>query len=271
MGEAKSRPIIIRKKVAGHCGHHGGAWKVAYADFVTAMMALFIVLWLMNTSTKVQEAVAGYFRDPSGQGKLSGTEKSGKGKAAAVMALKKDDMPRLQHEIERALRELPDFEKIKKQISMTVTSEGLRIELMETETGMFFESGNARPTGAGTNLLRSLARELGKLPNRVLIEGHTDARPFVGSANYSNWELSTDRANQARILMQAHGLQAGQVQQVRGFADQSLRDPAHPDDAANRRISVLVPYLERPEDTQAEPAAAKEQQSDRGKSAGAGH
>jgi chemotaxis protein MotB len=246
--EQKKPIIIIKKKVAGHGGHHGGAWKVAYADFVTAMMALFIVLWLMNTSAKVQEAVAGYFRDPAGAGKLAGTGTGslGPGQSPPVIELKKEDMKELQQQIEKALKSLPDFDKIKKQVELTVTPEGLRIELLETEKGMFFESGNARPTAAGTELLVTLAQQLGKLPNRVQIEGHTDARPFVGSGSYSNWELSTDRANQARILMQAKGLHPGQVQQVRGFADQSLRDPAHPENASNRRISMLVPYLEQP-------------------------
>lgn len=247
MAEMKPKPIIIKKKVAGHGGHHGGAWKVAYADFVTAMMALFIVLWLMNSNVKVQDAVAGYFRDPTGEGKLTGTDKAGQGKGGSVVVVKKDDMPRLQHEIEKALKSLPDFQKIKDQVSMTVTSEGLRIELLETETGMFFESGSAEPTSAGTGLLRSLAGELGKLPNRVLIEGHTDARPYMGTRNYSNWELSTDRANKARTVMQANGLKPTQVHQVRGFADQSLRDREHPNDASNRRVTLLVPYLEATE------------------------
>jgi chemotaxis protein MotB len=256
--EQKKPIIIIKKKVAGHGGHHGGAWKVAYADFVTAMMALFIVLWLMNTSTKVQEAVAGYFRDPAGVGKLAGTGTGslGPGQAPPVIQLKKEDMKELQQQIEKALKSLPDFDKIKNQVELSVTPEGLRIELIETEKGMFFESGNARPTLAGTELLITLAQQLGKLPNRVQIEGHTDARPYIGSGAYSNWELSTDRANQARILMQANGLRPKQVQQVRGFADQDLRDPAHPESASNRRISMLVPYLEQPKkpDAGAQPA-----------------
>src|SRR5512138_834992 len=115
--DTHAQPIIIKKRRAAHGGSHGGAWKVAYADFVTAMMALFIVLWLMNTNSKVQEAVSGYLRDPSGDGKLSGTTKAGKGRGGATVELKKDDMPHLQHEIEKALRSLPDFPKIKDQVS----------------------------------------------------------------------------------------------------------------------------------------------------------
>ena len=240
MADQKGRPIIIVRKKKGHAGHHGGAWKVAYADFVTAMMALFIVLWLMNSNAKVKEAVAGYFRDPAGTGKMAGTDKAGTDKTIEVS---KDNMETLKHELEKAIKTLPRFQAMKDQISITVTAEGLRIELMETQAGMFFESGNAKASDVGVGLLRLLAAELGKLPNRVLIEGHTDAIPYASTGAYSNWELSTDRANQARQLMQATGLRTGQVFQVRGFADQQLRNAKDPDDPANRRISVIVQYL----------------------------
>jgi chemotaxis protein MotB len=250
--EQKTRPIIIIRKKKGHDAHHGGAWKVAYADFVTAMMALFIVLWLMNSNSQVKEAVAGYFQDPAGIGKLAGTDKAGTDKTVEVS---KDNMESLKHELEKAIKTLPKFQAMKDQISITVTSEGLRIELMETKAGMFFQSGSAKATDVGVGLLRLLSGELGKLPNRVLIEGHTDATPYVGSATYSNWELSSDRANQARQLMQATGLRAGQVFQVRGFADQQLRNVKDPNDPGNRRITVIVQYLVQPGNTV--PAAAK--------------
>ena len=240
MAEQKARPIIIVRKKKGHAGHHGGAWKVAYADFVTAMMALFIVLWLMNSNANVKEAVAGYFRDPAGTGKMAGTDKAGTDKTVEVS---KDNMENLKHELEKAIKTLPKFQAMKDQVSITVTNDGLRIELMETQAGMFFESGNAKATDVGVGLLRLLAEELGKLPNRVLIEGHTDAIPYASNGAYSNWELSTDRANQARQLMQATGLRTGQVFQVRGFADQQLRNAKDPVDPTNRRISVIVQYL----------------------------
>lgn len=240
MADQKARPIIIVRKKKGHAAHHGGAWKVAYADFVTAMMALFIVLWLMNSNAKVKEAVAGYFRDPAGIGKLAGTDKAGTDKTIEVS---KDNMETLKHELEKVIKTLPKFQAMKDQISLTVTNEGLRIELMETQTGMFFEIGSAKATDVGAGLLRVLAEELGKLPNRVLIEGHTDAKPYTSNGAYSNWELSADRANQARQVMQASGLRAAQVAQVRGFADQQLRNVKNPEDPANRRISVIVQYL----------------------------
>ena len=124
---------------------------------------------------------------------------------------------------------------------MTVTGEGLRIELLENEKGVFFESGKSQPTPLGENLLRELSSQLGKLKNPIVIEGHTDSKPF-DSAVYSNWELSADRANCARRLMQSSGLHAGQVTEIRGFADQRLRITERPSDASNRRISIVVEY-----------------------------
>lgn len=237
-----SGPIII-KKISGHGGHHGGAWKVAYADFVTAMMALFIVLWLLNTSKQVQEAVGGYFKDPTGTSKLVGSTMRGAGQN---MDLRKEDMKKIKEALEKQIKSLPDFEKLKKHIEMTITSEGLRIELTEDEKGTFFELGSAVPSASGKELLITLAGELGKLPNQLSIEGHTDSKPYSGGlSGYSNWELSVDRANAARKIMQNSGLQQKQVSQVRGFADQRPRGQNSPDDPANRRISLIVQYLDK--------------------------
>ena len=239
---AADRPFIIIKKKAGHGGHHGGAWKVAYADFVTAMMALFIVLWLVNSSKKIQEAVGGYFRDPSGTSKNVGTDKRGSGES---VALTRDDMPKLKEQLEQRIRQMSNFDQLKKQIEMTVTSDGLRIELLETESGSFFNLGSSTLNQNGKELLLLLAQQLGKLPNQLSIEGHTDSKPYSGKSEYSNWELSTDRANAARRLMQSDGLRENQVSQVRGYADQLLRKPDDPFDPSNRRITVIVQYLEK--------------------------
>ena len=236
-----SRPIIIIKKKSGHGGHHGGAWKVAYADFVTAMMALFIVLWLLNTNKPVREAVAGYFNDPAGTANKVGSTKVG---TAEALAISKDDMPKLKEALEKAINNVPDLAKIKDQIEMTITPEGLRIELLETETGTFFELGNAAPSDRGKELLSLLAQELGKLPNHLSIEGHTDSKPYTGRREYGNWELSSDRANAARRLMQRAGVRVDQVTQLRGYADQMLRKRDQPFDPSNRRISVIVQNLE---------------------------
>ena len=237
---AETQEIIIIKKKSGHAGHHGGAWKVAYADFVTAMMALFIVLWLLSASKEVQVAVGGYFRDPRGSGKLVGTNNNG---SADFVALKKDDMLKLKEDILKSIHHVDPLDKLKGQIEITITQEGLRIELMESAKGTFFESGSSQPTLALIELLRVLAQELGKLPNKISIEGHTDAKPYSQIKSYDNWDLSTDRANAARRMMQANGVLSGQLSQVRGFADQQLRLPKKPEDPSNRRISVIVQHL----------------------------
>jgi chemotaxis protein MotB len=241
------QPIIIVKKIV-HGGHHGGAWKVAYADFVTAMMALFIVLWLLSSSADVKKAVGGYFRDPSGKTAQNGTGQSG---ASENIGIGKDDMGKLKDKLEAAIRQAPDVGKLKDQVQMSVTGEGLRIELLESKTNSFFESGNAQPTPSGNEILQLLAEQLGKLPNRLSVEGHTDSSPYVSATGYSNWELSADRANTARKLIQQSGVRADQVDDVRGFADQRLRKPEDPTSASNRRVSIVVKYQTAPAPAQA--------------------
>lgn len=231
--------IIIIAKKSSHGGHHGGAWKVAYADFVTGMMALFIVLWLMNASKPVQTAVGGYFKDPRGTTKMMGIDVSS---TVATPTLKKEDMQKLKEEILKSIQQIDPLNKLKGQVEITITSEGLRIELMESAKGTFFELGSAAPTPALKELLGVLAPELGKLPNKISIEGHTDSKAYLGVQTYDNWDLSCDRANEARRIIQGEGLQRKQVSQVRGFADQRLRLPLHPDDPSNRRISLIVQY-----------------------------
>ena len=241
---AEDNQILIRRKKVGHAPVHRGAWKVAYADFVTAMMALFIVLWLMGSSKPVKEAVAGYFRDPNGTAQKKGIALTGVGE---TFSLKKEDMSRLKEELMNSLRKMANFDKLKDQVEITVTSEGLRIELMEDPKGTFFENGSAQPTPILQDLLKILSVETGKLPNPISIEGHTDSKPYSDSKIYSNWELSTDRANVARRLMQSSGVRPDQVAQVRGFADRNLRKPLHPQDASNRRITVIVQYMLQPD------------------------
>lgn len=269
MKDKHGHPVIIvrKKKIVAHA-HHGGAWKVAYADFVTAMMSLFIVLWLMNSNSKVKEAVAGYFKDPAGVGKLMGTTKEGKGKTDVVVKAPpqakteqpvvkqeivvkqepavKTEMDKLKEDMEKALKNLPAFPKVKDHVAVVVSSEGVRMELMETAKGLFFENGSPTPTDEGRVVLRAASALISKMPNRVMIEGHTDSVPYVGTTGYSNWELSSDRANAARILMQNAGVRPGQVFQIRGFADQQLRLPDKPKDPSNRRISIIVLNLPKP-------------------------
>ena len=243
MGSLQTAPIVVIRRKKGHGGHHGGAWKVAYADFVTALMALFIVLWLVSSSEKVKKAVQTYFQDPTGTGKLAGTTLSGKGEGLMV---KPDDMAKLKDRIEQVMRQLPKFELLKNNITLTVTPEGLRIELLETRNGLFFDSGSAKLSPRGDEILRLLASQLKLLPNQLLLEGHTDAKPYAADTSYTNWELSMDRADTARRVFQASGIPMDKIAQVRGFADRQLRNKADPDDPANRRISVIVQYLPAP-------------------------
>jgi len=248
-----SNQIIIIKKKSGHGGgHHGGAWKVAYADFVTAMMALFIVLWLMNASKQVQEAVGGYFKDPHGIAKVVGTNRNGAGE---YVAIKKEDMHKLKEDLLQAIHHVDPDNKLKDRVEITITQEGLRIELMESAKGTFFELGSPRPTPELVDLLQVLSQELSKLPNKVSIEGHTDSKPYTGGRSYDNWDLSSERANEARRMMQNQGVRPDQVSQVRGFADQRLRLPFQPEDPSNRRISLIVEYLVKDESEVAPPDA----------------
>lgn len=236
--ETNLAPIIIKRKKGGHA-HHGGAWKVAYADFVTAMMALFIVLWLLSTSESTQKAVGGYFLDPSGKGKQIGSGMAGIGES---LSINKEDLGKLKEKLDQAIRSAPELAKIREQIKITVTGEGMRVELLETAAGVFFESGNPKPSVSCVEVLTRLAQELGKMPNTIVVEGHTDSNLMGDSLAYTNWELSSDRANSARRVMQATGLRPDQIVQVRGFAAQQPFKKDDPADPSNRRITVIVQY-----------------------------
>ncbi len=230
-----------RSPINQHCAH-GGAWKVAYADFVTALMALFIVLWLMGSSTLVKKSVSGYFRDPKGY-----TERLGAGPANSGEGLRVDTrtVKDIREQLEQALRQMPEYQRIRSNVHFSVTGEGLRLDLLETEQGLFFITGSPEPTDAGRHLLEVLAGELARLDNRLVIEGHTDARPFrnaAPSSGYSNWELSADRANAARRLLHQYGVRPAQVVEVRGFADEKELYPQTPNDPRNRRVSVVIRF-----------------------------
>jgi chemotaxis protein MotB len=243
------RPIIVIQKKISHGGHHGGAWKVAYADFVTAMMSLFIVLWLMNTSPQIKKAVAGYFNDPRSSGKQTGTLSLGSGESVTI---DKQNVEKLKDEIQKAILKQADLTKLSKQIDITMTGEGLKIDLIEDKGGTFFQSGSPKLSDNGVVLLNLLSAQLKVLPNHLLIEGHTDAQPFSGDSEYTNWELSADRANSARRLLQEGGVGANQISQVRGYADQMPRVPSNPLDPSNRRVSLIVQWA----DATAPPATA---------------
>jgi chemotaxis protein MotB len=249
----KDQPVIIVKKSGhAHGGHHGGAWKVAYSDFVTDMMAFFLVMWIVGQSNPMKAGVAGYFRDP-------GVFDRGTGGSAGIMpgapkgitsptptpndtdiAVAKEVLEQAAQRMREAIEQLPDFSKIKDRVDIEVTSEGLRIELIDTANDSFFQVGSAMLHNDSKQLLGVIAGELGKIPNRVAVEGHTDGRAFEGRGGYGNWELSADRANSARRAMMETGLRPEQVDTVRGYADRRPRIADDPLDARNRRISIVV-------------------------------
>jgi chemotaxis protein MotB len=171
---------------------------------------------------------------------MTGTDQSGSNEN---LALTQNNIADLKKKIEEAIHKMNDLKALENQIQITITPEGLRIELLETKDGTFFDTGSTTLNQNGRELLEMLAGQLGGIPNRVSIEGHTDAQPYASKEGYGNWELSTDRANAARRLMQSSGLRKNQVSQVRGYADQKLRVPSNPMDPSNRRISLIVQYL----------------------------
>ena len=257
---AKEHPtIIVVKKVKGHGGHHGGAWKVAYADFVTAMMAFFLVMWLVSQGKPIKAAVAGYFRDPGafttqhGTGVLPGGKQPGEStperevgkpdnQTVTKMAreAEREALEKSAAHIKERLNATPEFKALKDQVEFRVTSEGLRIELVDSTGGVFFESGSAGMRPEVEHIFAIIAREVGQLDNELVIEGHTDSRPYARNDGYGNWELSGDRANAARRVMERSGLRGEQVAGVRGQADRQLKIASEPMDPRNRRVSILV-------------------------------
>ena len=253
MSTNKQREVPIRiiyRRKAHPGGHHGGAWKVALADFMTAMFALFLVLWLINQSSDVKSAIAGYFQDPLGRADEFGSSiLPGEGAQASmarplkpmdVVDLRRDRLTTMRDRLEVALDNVPELAGVRDKIEIRITDEGLEIQLLEDSLGVFFQSGNARPSARGETLLALLGRELRALPNPVLIAGFTDARPYRFRENYSNWELSADRANAARRILSGGGLPDRQVVQIRGFADRELHQPDHPFAASNRRVTITM-------------------------------
>jgi chemotaxis protein MotB len=247
MSSAGPAAIILKKKRRRHHdAHHGGAWKVAYADFVTALMAFFLVMWLVGQSTAVRQSIAAYFRDPGafeqvGRGVLPGAESGTDGGGLPA----KGSVEEAEAILERAAEQLREmlrqrFASLQDRIDVRVTDEGLLIELREAPNDGFFATGSAVAKPETTEVLTAIAAELGQLPNAVAVEGHTDSRAYAAVDGYGNWDLSADRANTARRIMERRGLREGQVEAVRGYADTRLRLPRQPLDAGNRRISIVV-------------------------------
>ena len=254
------------KKKGGHAAAHGGAWKVAYADLVTAMMAFFLLMWLLSSANANTKAgIAGMFQDANffdtakgkaildahGQGILPGGRgmapidggDEGGGKPDVESGAKAEEeaakMQSTAAAIEEAFNKDQLLSAFKDQISMDFTDEGLRIQVQDKATQVLFDSGSARIKPQTLSILKEIAKELGKLPNHVVMGGHTDSQQYAGAA-YSNWELSADRANAARRAMEASGLRPEQVKKVTGYAHTKPLDGVDPTDPKQRRISIVV-------------------------------
>lgn len=246
-----NEPIrIVRKKKRDHGGHHGGAWKVAYADFVTAMMALFIVLWIVGQSKNIKSSISNYFKDPGaffdntkGGGMFQGTD------VVAEKIIDEEQMKREKQKLEEMaqtiLKEIenqPQLKELAGQIEMEIVKEGLRIELLETSRSFFFDIGTSSLKAEAVRVLTTIAEKVALLPNHIIIEGHTDSRPYSRKDGYTNFELSADRANSARRMLVRHGVGESQIDEVRGYADKKLRNTKDPYDVTNRRISIIIEY-----------------------------
>ncbi|NOT09148.1 MAG: OmpA family protein [Gemmatimonadales bacterium] len=260
MKTVREKPIIvIRRPKRGHGGHHGGAWKVAFADFMTAMMALFLVLWLVSQSSDVRAAIAGYFQDPMGRAHEFGNSVfKGDGAQAALrrqitqrdlVDARRDRLSQLGEEIERSLPETLGDAGLASHVVVELVDEGLRISLVEDSADVFFASGSARPLPVTERLLAALGKTLATVSYPIAVEGHTDAQPFLSQGGtYTNWELSADRANAARRLLVNGGLPDPRLSGVRGLGDRQPRvaDPFAPQ---NRRVTILLQLPAPPDDS----------------------
>jgi chemotaxis protein MotB len=245
---------VVKKKKHAH-GHHGGSWKVAYADFVTAMMAFFMVMWLLSMDQNMKEAIEGYFSNPVGFKKgfsagakivSSGNSPAGEQKPPLrilIRAAEEERFLKLATDIKEKINGTNELRLLGAKIEAVKTKAGLRIELIESGNGQtFFPNGSAVMTPVTATVLRLIGEELKGLRTPLIIEGHTDARSFGLSASYTNWELSADRANAARRMLESVGVDPKRIIEVRGMADKHLRVPDNPYDPANRRISILLPF-----------------------------
>lgn len=274
----KLQPIIIKRVKKGGHAAHGGAWKIAYADFVTAMMAFFLLMWLLgSTSEGDKKGIADYFQSPLKVALLSGG--SGSGDSSHVVKgggtdltrsggqVKKGDvsttkstinlaamraeqrageagkLEQVKAQMEKMLESSPKFGAVKSQIKLDMTPDGLRIQIVDEQSRPMFDSGSAIVKPYMRELLREIGAVLADVPNRLTLEGHTDAQPFAGDRDglgYGNWELSADRANASRRELIGGGLPAGRILRVQGLASSVPYDKQDPQSPSNRRISIIV-------------------------------
>jgi chemotaxis protein MotB len=240
-GKRGEKPRVIVKKAKGrHGGHHGGAWKVAYADFVTAMMALFIVLWIVSaTDEKIRVGLAQYFRDPGIFQSAPGILPDNTG-GVAPEAGKTHPLEELQGRLTKELLGPEELSTVQDQILIKMVQEGLLIELMDSGKETFFDLASAQLKPMLVRVLEKIAAQLKEKPHRLVIAGHTDSLPFHHRTFYSNWELSAARALNTRRALESMGIDPKRIERVSGHADQQPLLPDDPRHPANRRISILI-------------------------------
>ena len=262
------QPIIVKKvKKSGGHGHHGGSWKVAYADFVTAMMAFFLLLWLLSASnTSTLEGIASYFKNPSMVHAAGGASTSvikigkhvdaakGDGdrnresdemnnespQSAEFQRMELIQLEDLKAELEREIDNSASLQLFKEQLLLDITEDGLRIQIVDKDNRPMFDLGSADMKWYAKKILRQFAPILKKVNNGIQISGHTDAKQYISAEGYTNWELSSDRANAARRELVAGSYPMDKISQVMGLASNMPFDPENPDNPINRRISIVV-------------------------------
>lgn len=277
MAEELHRPIIVKKIKKGGGGHHGGAWKIAYADFVTAMMAFFLLMWLLGSTSKAQrEGISEYFKTPLKVALMGGTSvgasstliKGGGGKdltkkegqvkpvdgppgkqksidvkdaKAALQKAEAEKLVELKNKLEKTIEDSPTLSKFKKQLILDITSEGLRIQIVDEQNRPMFESAKADMQPYAKQILKEIGQMLNGVTNKISLSGHTDAATYSsGDKGYSNWELSSDRANASRRELIAGGMDETKLLRVVGLSSASLFDKDDPLNPINRRISIIV-------------------------------
>jgi chemotaxis protein MotB len=252
--EPEKKPRRRIKKVAGHGGHHGGSWKVAYADFVTAMMALFLVLWLLSQAdTKLKQSIANYFRSPGVFPTQEGTILEGPQQVGPeptpLEEAEQAALSAIASTLKKKFATLPEFTSYKDRVKIDLTDEGLRIQIVDKADRVTFESGSAELNAAARAVLTEIAKAICELPNPIAIGGHTDKHLFPQGSSYTNWELSADRANVARRTLESNCVKPEQMRRVVGYADTELLYPNQPFAAANRRINITVLRLHKAPET----------------------
>ena len=275
MSDDSTRPIVIKRIKKGGAGHHGGAWKIAYADFVTAMMAFFLLMWLLgSTSQGDLKGIAEFFQNPlkvglqggSGSGDSSSILKGGgrdltrqagqvkqgeletkdrrfvqKEATLEFQRKERESLEKLKSQIEKAIAESPQLSQFRNQILLDITAEGLRIQIVDEQNRPMFDSSSAEVKPYTREILRQIGKALNSVPNRISLTGHTDAAGFVGGERgFSNWELSANRANASRRELIAGGMDEAKILRVVGLASTVQFDKNDPLNPVNRRISIVV-------------------------------